>query len=60
MRDYFGIEKGDERQRAADAAHVRWVTEGESAYWAMSDQIHNGVARGSKYYPRGVAMVLWL
>jgi len=44
----------------ADAAHVKWETEGESAYWAMSDQIVNGVARGSKYYPRCVTSVLWL
>jgi hypothetical protein len=59
-REYFGMEKGDARQKAADAAHVKWLTEGESAYWAMSDQIVNGVAQGSKYYPRCVSMVLWL
>ena len=50
----------NQRQKAADQAHVKWVTEGESAYWAMSDQIVNGVAQGSKYYPRCVSMVLWL
>ena len=59
-REYLGMEKGDAHQKAADAAHVKWVTEGESAYWAMSDQIVNGVAQGSKYYPRCVSMILWL
>ncbi len=45
---------------AADAAHVKWMTEGESAYWACSDQFVNGVAKGSKYYPRIVTTVLWM
>jgi xylan 1,4-beta-xylosidase len=44
----------------ADAAHVRWQTEGESAYWACSDQMVNGVAKGSKYYPRIITSALWL
>ncbi|HWP40284.1 MAG TPA: hypothetical protein VNL70_05115, partial [Tepidisphaeraceae bacterium] len=44
----------------ADAAHVRWQTEGESAYWACSDQMVNGVARGSRYYPRIITTALWL
>lgn len=48
----------------ADAAHVRWQTETQgrdgSAYWACSDQMVNGVAKGSKYYPRIVTSVLWL
>ena len=44
----------------ADAAHVRWQTEGESAYWAMSDQMVNGVARASRYYPRCVTTALWM
>ena len=59
-REYFGMEVGDARQAAADAAHVKWVTEGESAYWAMSDQIVDGVARGSKYYPRCITTALWM
>jgi hypothetical protein len=46
--------------RQADAAHVKWETEGASAYWAMSDQIVSGVAQGSRYYPRCVTSVLWL
>jgi len=44
----------------ADAAHVRWQTEGESAYWACSDQMVNGVARASRYYPRIITTALWL
>lgn len=44
----------------ADAAHVKWMTEGDSAYWACSDQFVNGVAKGSKYYPRIVTTVLWM
>jgi hypothetical protein len=44
----------------ADAAHVRWETQGASAYWACSDQMVSGVAQGSKYYPRIVTTVLWL
>lgn len=59
-RVLFGLEKGDAAQRAADAAHAKWLVEGASAYWAMSDQIVDGVARGSKYYPRCVTTALWL
>ncbi len=59
-REYLSMENGDARQKAADAAHVKWQTEGESAFWAMSDQIVNGVAQGSKYYPRCVTTALWL
>lgn len=44
----------------ADAAHVRWMTEGDSAYWACSDQFVNGVAVGSKYYPRVITTALWM
>jgi len=44
----------------ADAAHVKWQTEGESAYWACSDQFVNGVAMGSKYYPRIITSALWM
>lgn len=43
-----------------DTTHVQWLTTGTSAYWAMSDQFLNGVALGSKYYPRGVTSTLWL
>jgi hypothetical protein len=44
----------------ADAAHVRWLTTGPGAYWCACDQIVNGVARGSKYYPRLITTALWL
>jgi xylan 1,4-beta-xylosidase len=44
----------------ADAASVKWLTTGSTAYFAMSDQIVSGVAQGSKYYPRGIATSLWL
>jgi hypothetical protein len=42
----------------ADAAHVAWQTQG-SGYWACSDQFVNGVAKGSRYYPRVVTAALW-
>ncbi|MGN6369892.1 MAG: glycoside hydrolase family 52 protein [Phycisphaerae bacterium] len=44
----------------ADAAHVRWLTTGPAAYWCACDQIVNGEARGSKYYPRLITTALWL
>ncbi len=44
----------------ADAAHRKWETEGASAYWACSDQMVSGVAKGSKYYPRIITSALWL
>lgn len=44
----------------ADRAHVDWLLHPESLYWAWSDQIVSGIARGSKYYPRGVTSILWL
>ncbi|HEY1628235.1 MAG TPA: glycoside hydrolase family 52 protein, partial [Tepidisphaeraceae bacterium] len=45
--------------RRADAAHVRWQTDG-SSYWACSDQFINGEAKGSRYYPRIITAALWL
>lgn len=67
-REVFNLdERGAARKQAgaggwekADAAHVKWQTEGDSAYWACSDQMVNGVAKGSKYYPRIVTTVLWM
>jgi hypothetical protein len=44
----------------ADAAHLRWQTEGISAYWACSDQMVKGVAKASRYYPRLITAALWL
>ena len=43
----------------ADAAHRDWLLHPENAYFAWSDQMVNGIARGSKYYPRGVTAWLW-
>lgn len=40
-------------------AHWAWVTRGENGYWCFSDQIVAGVAKGSRYYPRGVTAWLW-
>jgi hypothetical protein len=45
--------------QAADAAHVRWQTEG-SSFWACSDQFVKGVAKASRFYPRIVVAALWL
>jgi hypothetical protein len=50
----------DEAGRRADAAHVSWLTRAENTYWGWSDQIVAGLAKGSKYYPRGVTSILWL
>lgn len=36
----------------ADVAHIGWLTGEESSYFAMSDQFLDGIAKGSKYYPR--------
>lgn len=48
------------RDAKADAAHRAWLLRPENTYFAWSDQMVNGVARGSKYYPRGVTAWLWL
>jgi hypothetical protein len=45
--------------RKADAAHVRWQTDG-SGFWACSDQFVSGEAKGSRYYPRIITAALWL
>jgi len=44
----------------ADAAHKRWLLHPENTYFAWSDQMVAGIAKGSKYYPRGVTAWLWL
>ena len=44
----------------ADAAHRNWLLKDENLRFAWSDQMSSGVARGSKYYPRGVTSILWL
>jgi len=43
----------------ADEAHARWLSPGSSD-WGWSDQIIDGVAIGSKFYPRGVTSILFL
>lgn len=43
----------------ADAAHVVWQTDG-SGYWACSDQFVDGLAKGSRYYPRIITAALWM
>ena len=45
---------------ASDRAHVVWLQHPRLSYWAWSDQMHSGEARGSRYYPRGVTAALWL
>ena len=43
----------------ANIAHAKWLAPG-SARWAFCDQIIDGKAIGSKYYPRGVTSILFL
>ena len=45
--------------RQADAAHVKWQTEG-SSYWACCDQIVSGEGKASRYYPRIITSALWM
>ena len=68
-RELFNIdENGDARAargdgagwEKADAAHTHWQVDGESGYWACSDQMLSGVAKGSKYYPRIITTALWM
>lgn len=44
----------------ADSTAVAWLTNSTSGRLAWSDQIINGIAIGSEYYPRGVTAILWL
>ena len=46
----------------ADAVHARWQRTPGCGAFAFTDQVHSdtGVARGSRYYPRGVTAILWL
>lgn len=55
-RKLFGLP----HDSSADRAHVHWLVRPESGFYAFSDQIHAGVAKGSRYYPRGVTSILWL
>ena len=47
-------------KESADKAHQQWLLDPENTYYAWSDQMVCGKARGSKYYPRGVTSWLWL
>lgn len=58
-RQLFSI-KTPETGELADEAHYRWLLKDENLFFAWSDQMVSGVAKGSKYYPRGVTSVLWL
>jgi len=44
---------------AADQAHANWLLDDENVYYAWSDQMLDGKAVGSRYYPRGVTSILW-
>jgi xylan 1,4-beta-xylosidase len=61
-RRVFGLDQDEQVKQiftAADAAHVKWQTEG-SSYWACCDQIVSGQAQGSRYYPRIITSALWM
>jgi len=61
-RRMFALDQDDQVKQlfaAADAAHVKWQTDG-SSYWACSDQILSGKAHGSRYYPRIITSALWM
>ncbi|RYG48624.1 beta-xylosidase [bacterium] len=45
---------------AADRAHAAWLLDEANAYFAWSDQMLEGRAVGSRYYPRGVTSILWM
>lgn len=51
---------GQTHDASADAAHAAWLTAPENSFWGWSDQIDDGIAIGSRYYPRGVTATLWL
>ena len=53
-------EKPGKSGAVADQAHAAWLLDEKNNYWAWSDQIVSGEAKGSKYYPRGVTSILWL
>ncbi len=57
-RDILGL-RGPAIGARADRAHAAWLRDPRNAYYAWSDQMVAGIARGSRYYPRGVTAVLW-
>ena len=61
-RRVFGLDKDPQVAKVlkkADAAHVKWQTEG-SSYWACCDQIVSGEGKASRYYPRIITSALWM
>ncbi len=58
-RDILGI-RTPATGEVADRAHRAWLLKPENRLYAWSDQMTSGVAKGSKYYPRGVTAILWL
>ncbi|HUO97080.1 MAG TPA: glycoside hydrolase family 52 protein [Rhizomicrobium sp.] len=61
-RKVFGLDKDPAVAavfKKADAAHVKWQTEG-SSYWACCDQIVSGEGKASRYYPRIITSALWI
>jgi len=58
-REILGLPWG-ETGAAADRAHVSWLLNPETAYWAWCDQMVAGAAKAARYYPRGVTSFLWL
>jgi hypothetical protein len=51
---------GEAPDESADKAHLAWLMRPDNAYYAWSDQMLEGKAVGSRYYPRGVTGILWL
>ena len=51
---------GKDKDLVADRAHLGWLMRPDNGYYAWSDQMLEGKAVGSRYYPRGVTAALWL
>ena len=51
---------GNRQDVVADKAHRDWLLRDENIFYAWSDQMLEGKAVGSRYYPRGVTSILWL
>ncbi len=59
VAEVMGIQSKSD-MTTSDQVHKQWLLGDKSNYFAWSDQMVNGVAMGSKYYPRGVTSILWL
>lgn len=51
---------GNPSDAMADHAHAEWLLDPDNIFYAWSDQMLDGKAVGSRYYPRGVTSILWL